>query len=167
MESVSEARKQIDEGYMRDALQVAKTALSVGEVPVGCVLVLSEHPSLTPEGDSVVISHGSNQVNATRDATRHAEIVAIDRLLTGGVSSDRLRLTPDVGEKNQQGVDANNGFQLHKEARLKYWDDRWVNVENEASHWKNMYGWGSTNNIPELRSTDIFRYCDLYVTCEP
>ena len=44
------------------------------------------------EHDSVVISHGANQVNACRDATRHAELVALDRLLTGSVSTDQLRL---------------------------------------------------------------------------
>ena len=43
---------------------------------------------------SVIVSHGANQVNATRDATRHAEMVAIDRMLTGGQSSDHLRLPP-------------------------------------------------------------------------
>ena len=42
------------------------------------------------------MSHGANQVNATRDPTRHAELVAFDRLLTGGRSSDLLRLDPHV-----------------------------------------------------------------------
>lgn len=158
--------EEIDKGYMRDALKVAEAALLMGEVPVGCVIVLSQHPSL-PKGESVVISHGSNQVNATRDATRHAEMVAIDRLLTLGVSSDKLRLPPDVGETKHQGIDTPDGFQIHKEARLKYWDDRWINVEDEPNHWKNSYGWGNKNNISELRSANIFQYCDLYVTCEP
>ena len=76
-----------EESYMRLALQVGQAALEIGEVPVGCIIVLRRD-----DGDSVVISHGANQVNCTRDATRHAELVAIDRLLTGGQSSDLLRL---------------------------------------------------------------------------
>jgi tRNA(Arg) A34 adenosine deaminase TadA len=112
-----------DEYYMRLALQVAEAALKIGEVPVGCVIVLpnvvvddSHCQSKTtkttttsrpgpPEpsririrmNDSVIISHGANQVNATRDATRHAEMVALDRLLTGrGVSSDQLKLPASI-----------------------------------------------------------------------
>ena len=115
-------------------MKVAKDALEIGEVPVGCVIVLdldqyqkycsdpssssttttkvqqvkdgerrlspSSSSSLRPllnKESSVIISHGANQVNATRDATRHAEIVAIDRLLTLGISSDELRLPPNIG----------------------------------------------------------------------
>ncbi len=108
-----------DEYFMRRALEVAEKALKVGEVPVGCVIVLSgDHPFVRERikkfnsqseksasndeqnGDKicnrVIISHGANQVNATRDATRHAEIVAIDRLLTNGCSSDQLRLPPNI-----------------------------------------------------------------------
>ena len=111
-----------DEYYMRKALQVAQNALALGEVPVGCVVVLSSDSpyccrsssSVTQQqqqqqqqdrvrvkrndNDGVIVSHGANQVNATRDATRHAEIVAIDRLLTGGCSSDQLRLPVSVME---------------------------------------------------------------------
>jgi tRNA-specific adenosine deaminase 2 len=126
-----------DEYFMRQALKVAESALDVGEVPVGCVIVLCDHPAIgwarnqqrrrqrilnsssstisssssssnnnnndrddgncSPDDDNsccVIISHGANQVNATKDASRHAEIVAIDRLLTDGTSSDQLRLPP-------------------------------------------------------------------------
>jgi tRNA(Arg) A34 adenosine deaminase TadA len=155
-------QKEEDEKYMREALSVAEAALSVGEVPVGCVVVLRNHPSI-PEGESVIISHGANQVNATRDATRHSEIVAIDRLLTLGVSSDQLRLSPDVGEANNMGV---SGFEIHKGARQKQWEDRWVNFVDQPDHWKNSFGWRN-NKDPQLRSKGIFGHCDLYVTCEP
>ena len=87
---------QIEEHYMRQALDVARAALEVGEVPVGCVIVLRDpdeqrdckgstnsSDSENETCDGVVVSHGANQVNATRDATRHAELVAIDRMLTG------------------------------------------------------------------------------------
>ena len=35
-------------------------------------------------------------VNATRDATRHAEIIAVDRMLTGAIASDQLCLPKEV-----------------------------------------------------------------------
>jgi tRNA-specific adenosine deaminase 2 len=102
----------VDVQYMQRALDVARSALTVGEVPVGCVIVYHLPPrpdepgrrlciaqgesGAAQEPNSVIVSHGANQVNATRDPTRHAELVALDRLLTGGRSSDRLRLEPDV-----------------------------------------------------------------------
>ncbi|NWY38291.1 ADAT2 deaminase, partial [Sylvia atricapilla] len=49
----------------------AKEALEKGEVPVGCLLVY--------EGE--VIGRGRNEVNETKNATRHAEMVAIDQVL--------------------------------------------------------------------------------------
>eukprot|EP00980_Cylindrotheca_fusiformis_P025056 scaffold12982_cov129-Cylindrotheca_fusiformis.AAC.4 len=155
-------QKDVDEEYMKRALGVAEAALLVGEVPVGCIFVLRDHSSI-PEGESVVISHGANQVNATRDATRHAEIVAIDRLLTLGASSDRLRLNPDAGGNKNVRV---SGFQLHQKARQKQWKDRWVNISSQPDHWKNSYGWRNNKN-PQLSSSEIFSHCDLYVTCEP
>lgn len=153
-----------DDYYMTMALKVAETALSVGEVPVGCVLVLKNHPSM-PEGASAIISHGANQVNATRDATRHAEMVAIDRLLTLGASSDRLRLDLDACEEQNAGVDG-SGFQFHREARHRHWVDKWVNVAGDANHWKNKFGWRNIGN-EELTSRNVLQHCDLFVTCEP
>ncbi|XP_009945669.1 PREDICTED: tRNA-specific adenosine deaminase 2, partial [Leptosomus discolor] len=49
----------------------AKEALEKGEVPVGCLLV----------HDGEVIGRGRNEVNETKNATRHAEMVAIDQVL--------------------------------------------------------------------------------------
>lgn len=59
------------EVWMKHALKVAQKGLSQGEVPVGCVMVY--------KGE--VISEGHNEVNASLNATRHAEIVAYDKLL--------------------------------------------------------------------------------------
>lgn len=84
----------IHETYMLQALQVAKCALRKGEVPVGCIIVY--HPSGSKEEEGIIVSHGANMVNATRDATRHAELVAIDRVLSRGVSSDQLCLPTHV-----------------------------------------------------------------------
>ena len=70
--------------FMTQALKVAKAALDVGEVPVGCVIVFP-----TPRG-STIVSHGANQANATRDAMQHSELIAIDRMLTRGMASYQL-----------------------------------------------------------------------------
>ena len=52
---------------MRAALREAEASAEVDEVPVGCVIV----------HDGIVIGRGHNQVESLRDATAHAEIVAI------------------------------------------------------------------------------------------
>lgn len=57
--------------WMEHAFQMAQLALRHKEVPVGCVIVY--------QGE--VIARGCNEVNATKNATRHAEMVAIDELL--------------------------------------------------------------------------------------
>ena len=59
------------EAWMKHALTVARKGLSQGEVPVGCIMVY--------KGEA--ISEGHNEVNATLNATRHAEVVAYDKLL--------------------------------------------------------------------------------------
>ncbi len=188
-----------DEYFMRRSLEVAQRALEVGEVPVGCVIVLDkDHPvvaykkknwrknekdadkNLTPEErHGVIISHGANQVNATRDATRHAEVVAIDRLLTDGLSSDQLRLARGANRKST-AASTNKCEQLVLDAERKRWQDRWIDVSSSPGHWTNAFGWrnnfecaSSTDEDEEfksiskqLRSKDIFKHCQLYVTCE-
>ncbi|EOY32037.1 Cytidine/deoxycytidylate deaminase family protein isoform 1 [Theobroma cacao] len=57
--------------YMELAIQQAKLALESLEVPVGCVFIK----------DGKVIASGRNRTNETRNATRHAEMEAIDILL--------------------------------------------------------------------------------------
>lgn len=57
--------------WMSQALLLAEEALSDGEVPVGCVII---------HGNKVIGS-GRNRVNETKNATRHAELVAIDEVL--------------------------------------------------------------------------------------
>lgn len=63
--------KSISNEFMKLALDQAKFALNNLEVPVGCVIVK----------DGNVIASGSNRTNETRNATRHAEMEAIDTLL--------------------------------------------------------------------------------------
>ncbi|KAF8389426.1 hypothetical protein HHK36_026121 [Tetracentron sinense] len=57
--------------FMELAMQQAKLALDSLEVPVGCVIV----------EDGKVIASGKNRTTETRNATRHAEMEAIDVLL--------------------------------------------------------------------------------------
>jgi len=174
--------RDLERYFMKQAIHVAKEALDIGEVPVGCVIVLRDvadiDPSLFskyggPQRDdafetgelqyvtsspSVVVSHGANQVNATRDATRHAEMVAIDRMLTKGRSSDQMKLPADVIQKSAHGKIPNDNM-LGKEKD----GDKWTNVPSCTSHWKNDFGWGSDR----IYNKDVFSKCDLYVTCEP
>ena len=90
-------------GYMRMALAAAEGALCDGEVPVGCVLVLpgaraadavpsdagAASVSAADDGGAaaiagdLVIATGANETNVSLNATRHAELVAIDRVLLG------------------------------------------------------------------------------------
>jgi len=56
-----------DEYYMSLALKQAETAYSIGEVPVGAVAVYN----------GTVIGRAYNQVETLKDATAHAEILAI------------------------------------------------------------------------------------------
>ncbi|MFO7654746.1 MAG: tRNA adenosine(34) deaminase TadA [Candidatus Krumholzibacteriia bacterium] len=55
------------ERWMEEALREAEQAAAAGEVPVGALVVR----------DGVVLGRGRNQVEGSRDATAHAEILAI------------------------------------------------------------------------------------------
>jgi tRNA(adenine34) deaminase len=57
----------VDERCMREALRLARRAAEDGEVPVGAVIVHEGH----------VIARAHNQVERLRDATAHAEMIAI------------------------------------------------------------------------------------------
>jgi len=53
--------------WMLEAIREAEVAADMGEVPVGAVVVHQDR----------VIGRGHNQVETLRDATAHAEILAI------------------------------------------------------------------------------------------
>ena len=55
--------------YMRAALQQAKKALLLGEVPIGCVIVYEDK----------IIARGYNRRNTDKNTLAHAEITAIRR----------------------------------------------------------------------------------------
>lgn len=64
-----EAAKQaaIDEHFMRKAMEQARKAASIGEVPIGCVIVK----------DGKILSRGYNRRNTDHSALAHAEVSAI------------------------------------------------------------------------------------------
>ena len=53
--------------FMKSALSLAKEAAEYGEIPVGCVIVK----------DGEIIAKGKNESVAKKDATMHAEMIAI------------------------------------------------------------------------------------------
>lgn len=62
-----EEQKKIDERYMRLAIDEARQAMSVGEIPVGAVIVC----------EGRVLSRGHNLTETLCDVTAHAEMQAI------------------------------------------------------------------------------------------
>ncbi|EPQ59676.1 cytidine deaminase-like protein [Gloeophyllum trabeum ATCC 11539] len=68
--------------WMRRAMQMAEEALAAQEVPVGCVFVRGGR----------AIAEARNRTNELRNATRHAELEAIDYILSN------KDLTPEVTE---------------------------------------------------------------------
>jgi tRNA(adenine34) deaminase len=73
-------RPRSDIEFMRRALELAASAETAGEVPVGAILV---------SGDDI-IAEGSNRPIADHDPTAHAEIEA---LRAGGAALSSYRLT--------------------------------------------------------------------------
>ncbi|KAF8509414.1 cytidine deaminase-like protein [Hysterangium stoloniferum] len=57
--------------WMKLAIEMAEEALHAQEVPVGCVFVR----------DGAVVAKGRNRTNELKNATRHAELEAIDVIL--------------------------------------------------------------------------------------
>jgi tRNA(adenine34) deaminase len=60
-------RDEVDRGWMRRALALAREAAAAGEVPVGAVVVAGDQ----------LIGEGWNRPITTQDPTGHAEIVAL------------------------------------------------------------------------------------------
>lgn len=59
---------------MNEAFVEAKSALAIGEVPVGAIFVSKE--------SGEILARACNSVNATKNATRHAELNCIDQILS-------------------------------------------------------------------------------------
>ncbi|MCL1920645.1 MAG: nucleoside deaminase [Kiritimatiellaeota bacterium] len=63
------------EGFMRLALREAEKAADAGEVPTGCVIV--RPPADGAAAGGKIIARAHNQTELLKDATAHAEILAI------------------------------------------------------------------------------------------
>ena len=68
-----------DEDWMGEAIAEAKAAAAIGEVPVGCVVVM----------DDKVIARAHNLREADKDPTAHAEMIAI-RAASRAIDDRRL-----------------------------------------------------------------------------
>lgn len=60
----------LDEEYMLKALELAEKAYSLGEIPVGAIVV-------SPDGE--IIGEGYNQRELLNSPTAHAEVIAIEQ----------------------------------------------------------------------------------------
>ena len=67
--AVLSSREELDKQYMREAIQEALRAKSLGEVPIGAVIV--------KEGE--IIASGYNVREKNQAATAHAELIAIQQ----------------------------------------------------------------------------------------
>lgn len=61
--------KVMEEKFMKEALKEAKKAYDNGEIPIGAIIVK----------DGKIISRAHNQKEEKNDATKHAEIIAIQK----------------------------------------------------------------------------------------
>mmetsp|Transcript_9687 Transcript_9687/g.17848 ORF Transcript_9687/g.17848 Transcript_9687/m.17848 type:complete len:192 (-) Transcript_9687:445-1020(-) len=76
METHVDIESRDGEFWMREAVYEGEKALLRREVPVGCVFVLPRNAS--PTGRDELVGRGGNETNMYGNATKHAEIVAID-----------------------------------------------------------------------------------------
>lgn len=70
--------------WMAEAMKMAEEALEGGEVPVGCVFVR----------DDAIIASARNRTNELRNATRHAELEAIDCILADKALTPEMTVYP-------------------------------------------------------------------------
>ena len=60
----------LDEEYMLRALELAKTAYSMGEIPVGAIVV---------DGNDQIVGEGYNRRETDNSPIAHAEMLAIEK----------------------------------------------------------------------------------------
>ena len=68
----------MEEKFMKEALKQAKKAASIGETPIGAVIVR----------DGEIIARGYNKRETKKNALLHAEIIAITRLAKNSAVGD-------------------------------------------------------------------------------
>ncbi|KAH8589709.1 cytidine deaminase-like protein [Bisporella sp. PMI_857] len=106
--AMSEEERERHLGFMREALSMARLALSSNEVPVGCVFV----------HNGAVVGRGMNDTNRSYNGTRHAEFMAINDILsTPASSSSSSSSSPDDDHSDGDGGD---GDEKPKRGGRKY-----------------------------------------------
>ncbi|CAF5001430.1 unnamed protein product [Rotaria magnacalcarata] len=70
MALINQQQNHPGQRWMLEALKLAQNALDQQEVPIGCVII---------HNDSKIIASGQNEPVRLRNATRHAEMCALDR----------------------------------------------------------------------------------------
>lgn len=77
--SNSMTKNRQDEYYMQRAIELAKRAAALGEVPVGAVLVGAGEPRPSEtELDSFIVAEAFNQRETNHSPTAHAELLALE-----------------------------------------------------------------------------------------
>jgi len=69
MNHTLQADRNTHSRWMQEAIELAKEAFDVGEVPVGCIIVK----------DGIVIAAARNETEELSDVKAHAEMLAIER----------------------------------------------------------------------------------------
>ena len=98
--------------YMEEALQEAKKAAAMGEIPVGAVIVK----------DGQIIARGHNRTETDRDPTAHAEMIAIRSRI------ERLV----IGTMDPKGGACGSVFNIVQEPRLNHHVDIETGCMQEA-----------------------------------
>lgn len=73
---------EVDQRLFDDCLEQAKHALNEKEVAIGCIFYDFK--------EKKIVARGRNSVNATKNATRHAELNCIEQLLSTCSSSTEI-----------------------------------------------------------------------------
>jgi tRNA(adenine34) deaminase len=60
-------QEELDRFFMRAALDEARRSAEMGEVPVGCVIVVADR----------IVARGGNRTESRQDPTSHAEMIAV------------------------------------------------------------------------------------------
>ena len=124
---MTEAKPQkLESDFMRQALDLAKTAEAQGEVPVGAVITY-EPPSRAVQ----IIAQAENRVERDQDGTAHAELLAL-RQAAGHLGRHLERATLWVNlEPCAMCAEAASHARLGRLVFAAY-DPRWGAVEHGA-----------------------------------
>ena len=72
IQTIKESLQQIDEHFMRMALEQAYVAAEMGEIPIGAVLVWNKN---------FVVAVAHNLVETEQNATKHAELICLNEAM--------------------------------------------------------------------------------------